>query len=84
MLINTQWVMMISKRTLKERQMTVKTQSQNLQDAAKAVLSRNFIVTEVHSKKKKKKSQIDNLNYHLKKLEGHKPKIIRQKCQGNV
>jgi len=48
MLINTQWVMMISKRPLKERQMTVKTQSENLQDAAKAALSRNFIVMEVH------------------------------------
>lgn len=68
MLINTQWVMMISKRTLKERQMTVKTQSQNLQDAAKAVLSRNFIVTEVHSKKKKKKISNRQLELPLEKI----------------
>ena len=48
--------------------MTVKTQSQNLQDAAKAVLSRNFIVTEVHSKKKKKKISNRQLELPLEKI----------------
>ena len=41
---------------------------QNLQDAAKAVLRDKFIVIQTHLKKPEK-SQINNLIYHLKKLE---------------
>ena len=41
---------------------------QNLWDAAKAVLSRMFIVTQAYFKKQEK-SQINNLTLHLKLLE---------------
>ena len=41
---------------------------QNLWDAAKAVLSRMFIVTQAYTKKQEK-SQINNLTLHLKQLE---------------
>ena len=41
---------------------------QNLWDAAKAVLSRMFIVTQAYIKKQEK-SQINNLTLHLKQLE---------------
>ena len=42
--------------------------TQNLWDAAKAVLSRKFIAIQSHLKKQEK-SQINNLTLHLKQLE---------------
>ena len=54
---------------------------QNLWDAAKAVLSRMFIVTQAYIKKQEK-SQINNLTLHLKQLEKEeqtKPKVSIRK-----
>ena len=54
---------------------------QNLWDAAKAVLSRMFIVTQAYIKKQEK-SQINNLTLHLKQLEKEeqtKSKVNRRK-----
>ena len=42
------------------------TATQNLWDAAKAVLRGEFIVIQDFHKKRRKKSQINNLIYHLK------------------
>ena len=57
--------------------MTMKT-TQNLWDAAQAVLRGKFIATQP-SLKKIEKYQIDNLNLHLKQLGGKNPKISRRK-----
>ena len=56
------------------------TTTQNLWDAAKAILSGNFIVMKSYLKKQEK-HQIDNLTLHLKELEkeGKKAKISRRK-----
>ena len=54
---------------------------QNLWDAAKAVLRRKFIAIQAYLKKQEK-SQINNLNLHLKELEKEeqtKPKVSRRK-----
>ena len=51
--------------------------TQNLWDAAKAVLRRKFIATQSYLKKQEK-HRIDNLTLHLKQLEKeeqNKPKI---------
>ena len=55
--------------------------TQNLWDAAKAVLSRKFITTESYLKKQEK-HRTDNLTLHLKQLEKEEqktPKISRRK-----
>ena len=55
--------------------------TQNLWDAAKAVLTGNFIAIQSHLKKQEK-SQINNLTLHLKqpeKEEQTKPKVSRRK-----
>ena len=55
--------------------------TQNLWDAAKAVLRGKFIATQSHLKKQEK-SQINNLTLHLKQLEKEgqrKPKVSRRK-----
>ena len=55
--------------------------TQNLWDAAKAVLKGKFIAIQSHLKKQEK-SQINNLRLHLKKLEKEEqntPKISRRK-----
>ena len=55
--------------------------TQNLWDAAKAVLRGKFIAIQSYLKKQEK-HQIDNLTLHLKQLEkeeGKKPKISRRK-----
>ena len=55
--------------------------TQNLWDAAKAVLRGKFIAIQSH-RRKQEKSQINNLNLHLKQLEKEeqrKPKINRRK-----
>ena len=44
---------------------------QNLSDAIKAVLRGKFIVTQAYLRKQEK-SQINNLNLHLKQLEEEK------------
>ena len=61
--------------------------TQNLQNAAKAVLTGKFITIQSHLKKKKKKkekekSQTNNLALHLKQIEKdeqRKPKVSRSK-----
>ena len=55
--------------------------TQNLWDAAKAVLRGKFIATQSHLKKQEK-SQISNLTLNLKQLEKEeqrKPKVSRRK-----
>ena len=55
--------------------------TQNLWDAAKAVLKGKFIAIQSHLKKQEK-SQINNLTLHLKQLEKEeqrKPKVSRGK-----
>ena len=55
--------------------------TQNLRDAAKAVLRGKFIAIQSHLKKQEK-SQINNLTLHLKQLEKEeqrKPKVSRRK-----
>ena len=55
--------------------------TQNLRDAAKAVLKGKFIVIQAHFRKQEK-SQINNLMLHLKQLEKEaqtKPKVSRRK-----
>ena len=54
---------------------------QNLRDATKAVLRGKFIAIQAYLKKQEK-SQINNLNLHLKGLEKEeqtKPKVSRRK-----
>ena len=52
--------------------------TQNLWDAAKAVLKGNFIVIQSYLKKQEK-HQIDNLTLNLKQLENEGKKIRRRK-----
>ena len=55
--------------------------TQNLWDAAKAVLTRKFIAIQSHLKKQEK-SQVNNLTLHLKQLEKEeqrKLKVSRRK-----
>ena len=55
--------------------------TQNLWDAAKAVLRGKFIAIQAYLKKKEK-SQVNNLNLHLKELEKEeqtKPQVHRRK-----
>ena len=55
--------------------------TQNLWDAAKAVLRRKFVAIQSHLKKQEK-SQINNLTLHLKQLEKEeqrKPKVNRRR-----
>ena len=57
------------------------TTTQNIWDAAKAVLRGTFIAIQSHLKKQEK-SQINNLTLHLKQLEKEeqrKPKVSRRK-----
>ena len=57
------------------------TMTQNLWDAAKAVLTGKFIAIQSYLKKQEK-SQINNLTFHLKQLEKEflkNPKISRRK-----
>ena len=57
------------------------TVTQNLWDAAKAVLTGKFIAIQSYLKKQEK-SQINNLTFHLKQLEKEflkNPKISRRK-----
>ena len=73
-----------SKRKLKKYRETndnKNTITQNLWDAAKAVLRGEFIAIQSHLKKQEK-SQVNNLTLHLKQLEKEeqrKPKFSRRK-----
>ena len=61
--------------------MTMKT-TQNLHDAAKAVLRGKFFIAIESYLKKREKLQIDSLTLHLKQLEKEKqknPKVSRRK-----
>ena len=53
--------------------MIMKTTTQNLWDATKAVLRGKFIVIKTFLRKEEK-AQIDNLTYHLKELEREQTK----------
>ena len=85
MLLHNQWITeKKSKRKLKQyleandnKDKTI----QNLQDAAKAVLKGKFIAIQPYLRKQEK-SQINNLNLHLKQLEKEeqtKLKVSRRK-----
>ena len=52
--------------------------TQNLWDAAKAVLRGKFIVIQPYLKKQEK-HRMDNLTLHLKQLEKENPEISRRK-----
>lgn len=82
MLLNNKWVKEEIKREIKIylRQTKLKYTYQNLWDATKAVLKGKFIVINAYFKKQEK-SQINNLTFHLKKLENEgkkKPRISRR------
>ena len=65
--------------------MAMKTESPNLWDTEKAVLREKFLTIPPHARKQEK-SQINNLNLHLKQLEkeeqqnkNKQPKVSRRK-----
>ena len=68
MLLNSQWVKQEIKRKIKKKPETVK--YTQIYETAKKVL-RKFIVITAYIKKKER-SQINNLNLHLKKLDKEK------------
>ena len=71
MLLNNQWITEEIKEKIKnylETDDNKNTMTQNLWDAAKAVLRGKFIAIQSHLKKQEK-SQINNLTLHLKQLE---------------
>ena len=76
MFLNNQQVTKEIKREIKkflETNYNENTTTQNLQDAAKAVLRGNFIAIQSYLKKQEK-HQIDNLTLHLKQLEKEEKK----------
>ena len=84
MLLNNQWVIEDIIRKFKkflETNDNENTTTQNLWDAAKAVLRGKFIAIQSYLKKQEK-HWIDNLTLHLKQLEKEEeksPKISRRK-----
>ena len=84
MLLKNQWVNEEIKKEIKkylETNDNEDTTTQNLWDAAKAVLRGKFIAIQAFLKKEEK-SQIDNLTHHLNELEKEeqtKPKVSRRK-----
>ena len=83
MLLNNQEITEEIKEEIKKYKETndnENTTTQNLWDAAKAVLRGNFIEIQFHLKKQEK-SQINNITLHLKQLEKEeqrKPKVSRR------
>ena len=74
--LNNQWVTEEIKREIKkfqERNDNENTTTQNLWDAAKAVLRGKFISIQFYLKKQEK-HRIDNLTLHLKQLEKEEQK----------
>ena len=84
MLLKNQWVNEEIKKEIKkylETNDNEDTTTQNLWDAAKAVLRRKFIVTQAFLKKEEK-CQIDILTHQLNELEKEEqenPKVSRRK-----
>ena len=84
MFLNNQWFTEEMKREIKKCLDTKNNENmttQNLWDAAKAVLRGKFIAIQSYSKKQEK-HRIDNLTLHLKQLEKEEqknPKISRRK-----
>ena len=84
MLLNKQWITEEIKEEIKKYLETNDNENrmtQNLWDAAKAVLGRKFIAIQSYLKKQEI-SQINNLSLHLKQLEKEeltKPKVSRRK-----
>ena len=84
MLLNNQEITEEIKEEIKkylETNYNEKLMIQNLWDAAKAALRGKFIAIQAYLKKQEK-SQINNLNLHLKELEKEeqtKPKVSRRK-----
>ena len=84
MLLNNQEITEEMKEEIKkylEKNENENTMTQDLWDAAKAVLRGKFTAIQSYLKKKEK-SQINNLTYHLKELEKEelaKPKVSRGK-----
>ena len=84
MLLNNKEIMEEIKEEIKkylETNDNKNTTTQNLWDAAKAVLSGKFIAIQSYLKKQEK-SQINNLTLHLKQLEKEEqnnPKVSRRK-----
>ena len=84
MLLKNQWVNEENKKEIKkylETNDTEDTTSQNLWDAAKAVLRGKFIAIQAFLKKEER-SQMDNLTLHLNELEKEEqksPKVSRRK-----
>ena len=83
-ILNNKWITEEIKEEIKthlEINENENTMIQNLWDMAKAVLRGKFIVTQPYFRKQEK-SQISNLNLHLKELEKEeetKPKVNRRK-----
>ena len=75
MFVNNQQITEEIKREIKKilEAMTMKTTTQNLWDAAKAVLRGKFIAIESYFKKQEK-HRIDNLTLHRKQLEKEEQK----------
>ena len=84
MLLNNQQIIEEIKKEIKiciEMNENKNTTTQNLWDTVKAVLRGRFIALQAYLKKQEK-SQINNINLHLKQLEKEemkKPKISRRK-----
>ena len=84
MLLNNQQIIEEIKKEIKiciEMNENKNTTTQNLWDTVKAVLRGRFIALQAYLKKQEK-SQINNINLHLKQLEKEemkKPKIRRRK-----
>ena len=84
MLLNNQWITEEIKEEIKkylETNDNENTTTQNLWDAAKAVLRGKFIAIQSYLRKQEK-SQINHLTLHLKQLEEEeqtKPKVSRRK-----
>ena len=84
MLLNNQWVNKEIKEEIKKYHETSENGNktyQNIWNTAKAVLRGKFLVIQAYLKKQEK-SQINNLNLHVKKLEKEeqtKPQISKRK-----
>ena len=79
MLLKNQWVNEEIKKEIKkylETNDNIDTSTQNLWDAAKAVLRGKFIAIQAFLKKEEK-SQIDNLTLHINEIEKEEQKYLK-------
>ena len=82
MLLNNQWITEeIKEEILKNLETHESTMIQNLQDSAKAVLSRKSIAIQSYLRKEET-SQINNLTLHLKPLQRKKNKQNPKLAEG--